>query len=60
MFEKIKGKLLCIGAAMILFLVLLVVVPLYLIEEKPWKQKLSEEERRKLEEKFRLGYISII
>jgi len=58
--KRIKGKLLCIGAALFMFGVMLIVIPLYLIEEKPWRQKLSKEEKEKLEEKFKLGYITTI
>jgi len=60
MLEEIKAGLLCICGAVIFLAIIPVVFVLYLIEEKPWRRRLSEEEKQRLEEKFRLGYISII
>ena len=61
MFEKIKIGLLYIGATLFMSIALLIIIPLFLVEEKPWKRrKMSEEERKRLEEKFRLGYISLV
>lgn len=60
MFEKIKIGLLYIGATLFMSIALLIIIPLFLVEEKPWRRKMSEEEKRRLEEKFRLGYISLV
>ena len=60
MMERIKIALLYI-CMMIVFSIIFPIILILYIQERPWKrQKMSEEERRRLEEKFRLGYISII
>ena len=60
MFEKIKIGLVYI-CMMIVFSIIFPIILILYIQERPWKRrKMSEEEKKRLEEKFRLGYISLV